>query len=65
MARLKDSHQDFSEKLKAGTRVRHKLYGEGVVMEFVNDYEVYVKYDEQGKSNKNVFDFDALELYIL
>lgn len=50
-------------KFKKGLDVTHKIYGKGTIVDYVNDKQIYVRFENQ--SDEDVVDYDDTELTLI
>lgn len=50
-------------QFKEGDRVSHKIYGNGTIVEYVDDYQIYVDFDDEFCDY--ILDYDADELTLI
>ena len=50
-------------QFKVNDKVSHKIYGDGVVVEVVNQKQIYVRFEEQ--EDEDVVDYDDTELTLI
>ncbi len=49
--------------MKEGDIVSHNIYGQGIVVEYIDKKQVYVRFENQ--SDEDVFDYDESELTLI